>query len=262
MSFIDDYFLNPMGHYYTLLGVLVYAIIFVIAIYLVYKYILKRFRIAIDYIFILSLVPFIIFGGMTRALRDAEVYKGFLFVSPGIYVTIFFITLISLAFSILLQRKFKIPYWKTMIAIGTALVLLDAGLVALVGIQNWSALYIYPAFFALWAIVFLALHKFYPQYMSNINALALFSQMMDASQSFIGVAFFGYYQQMPIVSVATSFTGAWIIFPIKLLLVFALLWTLDRYSDNIEMNNWIKLAIIILGMPMGARGMSRVAMSV
>src|SRR3989338_1140506 len=101
MSFVDEFFLNPMGHFYTVPGMLVYAIVFIAALFLVYKYILKKSGMKIDLVFMLSLVPFIIFGGSTRALRDAGFYTGYFFVSPGIYVTVFFITLLSLGLAIL-----------------------------------------------------------------------------------------------------------------------------------------------------------------
>ncbi len=262
MSLIDDLFVSPMGHHYTLPAILLYGLLFVVAIYLVYTHILKRFKVRIDLVFILSLVPFIIYGGMTRALRDAGAYTGYFFVSPGIYITLFFITLASLTFSILIQRHFKISYWKSMVIIGSILILIDVALVASVGIKNLSAFYIFPGLFALWGVVFLILHKLYPQYLSNINALALFSQMMDASQSFSAVYFFGYSQQLPVVSGLTSIFGPFIIFPVKLLIVFGALWSIDKYSNDTELNNWIKLGIIILGMPMGFRGMLRIGMGV
>ena len=262
MSLIDDLFVGPMGHHYTIPAILLYGLLFIVAIYLVYIYVLKKIKVKVDLVFILSLVPFIIYGGMTRALRDAGTYTGYLFVSPGIYITIFFITLASLIFSILIQKHFKIQYWKLMVVIGSVLILIDGFLVASIGIKNLSAFYIFPGLFVLWGTVFLVLHKLYPQYLSNINALALFSQMMDASQSFSAVYFFGYSQQLPVVSGLTSIFGPWIIFPVKLIIVFAVLWSIDRYSNNTELNNWIKLGIIILGMPMGFRGMLRIGMGV
>lgn len=262
MSLIDELFMGPMGHHYTLPAILLYGLLFIAAIYLVYTFVLKKFKVKVNLVFILSLVPFIIYGGMTRALRDAGAYTGYLFVSPGIYITLFFITLASLIFSILIQRRFKISYWKPMVIIGSILILIDVILVASIGIKNLSAFYIFPGLFALWGTVFLLLHKFYPQYLSNINALALFSQMMDASQSFSAVYFFGYSQQLPVVSGLTSIFGSWIIFPVKLAVVFGALYAIDRYSMNTELNNWMKLGIIILGMPMGFRGILRIGMGV
>ena len=117
MDFINTYFIEPMGHYYTVPGTLVYAVLFIIAVFLVYKYFLKKLR--INEKFILSLLPFIILGGVMRSLEDAEFYSGYFFVSPGIYITVFFIALISLLFSIQLERHKKIEYWKKIYSMNT-----------------------------------------------------------------------------------------------------------------------------------------------
>lgn len=260
MGFIEDYFTSPMGYYYTIPGVLTYAVLFMVAAYIVYKHILKRFAIPIDTKFVVSLIPFIIFGGMTRALRDAEFYKGFLFVSPGIYLTVFLITSALLTISVFVQRKWGVPYWKTMLLAGSALVLFDALAVAMIGIARLSALYIFPAFFAAWGLAFFLIHKKLPRFMSDVNAVAMFSQMMDASQTFVAVTFFGYSQQMPMVSGLTHVFGAWVIFPVKLAITYAALLLIDKYAGNAGYSNWLKLMLIILGMPMGFRGMLRVAM--
>mgnify|MGYP001600313578 CR=1 FL=1 len=167
----------------------------------------------------------------------------------------------ALSVSVAVERKLKTPYWKTMLLIGAALVAFDAWGVAVVGIRNWDALYIYPAFFVAWGAVLAAALKAFSR-IGRVNALVLFSQMMDASQTFIGVSLFGYAQQMPVVSGLKYLAGAWAIFPLKLGLSAVILYAVDKYAGNEEYGNWIKLAIIILGMPMGFRGMLRVAMGV
>ncbi len=262
MGLIEDVFISPMGHHYTLPAILFYGLLFILAVYIVYFQILKRFNVKVDSVFIYSLIPFIIFGGMTRALRDSGAYTGYFFVSPGLYVTMFLVTLCSLASSILIQRKFRILYLKPMVAIGSLLILYDIFLVASIGIKNWSAFVIFPSLFVFWGAVFFLINKKYPEKLSNINALALFSQMMDASQSFSAVYFYGYSQQLPVVSGLTSIFGPFVIFPVKLAIVSLVLFAIDKYSKDLEMNNWMKLAIIILGMPMGFRGMLRIAMGV
>ncbi len=261
MGFIDEYFLNPMGHYYTVPAMLLYGALFVIAIYLSYKYILKKIGLKIDLIFIISLIPFIIFGGSARALKDGGFYTGFFFMSPGIYVTVFFITLLSLLVSILVQKKFKIAYWKLMVLIGSVLVLFNVFQVLSIGIQNMSAIYILLGLYFAWGLAFFGINKIYPK-LSIENSIVLFSQMMDATQTFIAVTVFGYGQQFPIVSGLTSLFGPWVIFPVKLIIVYTALYFLDKETSNSDMKNWIKIGIIILGMPMGIRGMLRLAMGV
>ncbi|MFZ3077390.1 MAG: DUF63 family protein [Candidatus Aenigmatarchaeota archaeon] len=261
MGLIEEYFSGVMGHHYTAVGILSYGIIFAAAVYLVYEYLLKRIGFRIDSKFMLSLVPFIIFGGITRALKDTNFYQGFFFMSPGIYITIFFITLLSLLLSIAAEKRFKKPYWIFMLGIGGALVLFDMIQVALIGIENWTAVVMILGLFAAWAAVFAGAHFLLPKF-SKINAGIAFSHAMDASQNFVGVAVFGYSAQMPLNFAAESFFGSWIIFPIKISVVLAVLLLIDKYSSDKEFNTWLKLAILILGLPMGFRGMLRVGMGV
>ncbi len=261
MAFVEEYFSSVMGHHYTLIGVLSYGIIFAVAVYLVYEYLLKRINFKIDNIFILSLVPFIIFGGVTRALKDANFYQGFFFMSPGIYITVFFITLLSLLLSIAAEKRFKKPYWIFMLGIGSALVLFDLAQVAFIGIENWTAVIMIVGLFGAWAAVFSGAHFLFPKF-GKTNAGVAFSHAMDASQNFIGTAFFGYAAQMPVNFAAESFFGSWIIFPIKIGVVLAVLLLIDRYSKDAEFNTWLKLAILILGLPMGFRGLFRIGIGV
>ncbi len=261
MGIIDEYFLSVMGHHYTLVGIATYGIIFAAAVYLVYEYLLKRINFKIDNVFMLSLVPFIIFGGITRALKDANFYQGFFFMSPGIYITVFFITLLSLLLSIAAEKKFKKPYWVFMLGIGSALVLFDLAQVALIGIENWTAAIMILGLFAAWAAVFSGAHFLFPRF-SKTNAGIAFSQAMDASQNFVGTVFFGYAAQMPVNFAAESFLGSWIIFPVKIGVVLAALLLIDRYSKDAEFSAWLKIAILILGLPMGFRGLLRIGMGV
>ncbi len=261
MGFVEEYFSGVMGHHYTFIGVLSYGIIFAAAVYLVYEHLLKRIGFRIDGRFMLSLVPFIIFGGTTRALKDANFYQGFFFMSPGIYITIFFITLLSLLLSIAAEKRFKKPYWIFMLGAGSALVLFDLAQVAFIGIENWTAIILILGLFGVWATVFSGTHFLLPKF-SKTNAGVVFSHAMDASQNFIGVAVFGYAAQMPVNFAAESFLGSWIIFPIKIGVVLAVLLLIDKYSSDREFNTWLKIAILILGLPMGFRGLFRIGMGV
>lgn len=262
MVFMEEYFSSVMGHHYTPIGILSYGIIFVIAVYLVYEYLLKRINFKIDNAFMLSLVPFIIFGGITRALKDANFYQGFFFMSPGIYITVFFITLLSLLLSIAAEKRFKKPYWIFMLGMGGALVLFDLAQVVLIGIENWTAVIMIFGLFAVWAAVFSGAHFLFPKKFSKTNAGVVFSHAMDASQNFVGVAVFGYAAQMPVNFAAESFFGSWVIFPVKIGVALAVMLLIDRYSKDAEFNTWLKIAILILGLPMGFRGMLRVGMGV
>ena len=75
---------------YTILSEITYGIILVIALYAIYK-LLKKLKITIDWRFCLALMPYILFGPVTRVLEDADYFNVpsvYWFISPLIYLQI------------------------------------------------------------------------------------------------------------------------------------------------------------------------------
>ncbi|MBC7107204.1 MAG: DUF63 family protein [Methanomassiliicoccales archaeon] len=107
-EFIYRYFWGPIesdkaGHPingiyegYNVLSTLVYGILLIFSIFIMYR-ICLHLRINIETAFIVAAIPFILFGGISRALEDACLFSGtiqYLFISPIIYI--FTIALFSL----------------------------------------------------------------------------------------------------------------------------------------------------------------------
>lgn len=75
---------------YTILSEITYGIILIISLFIIYN-ILKKLKIVVDWRFCLSLLPFIIFGPVTRVLEDTQYFEDpfvYWFISPLIYVQI------------------------------------------------------------------------------------------------------------------------------------------------------------------------------
>ena len=75
---------------YTIVSEITYGIILVIALYAIYK-LLKKLKITVDWKFCLALMPYILFGPVTRVLEDAEYFNEpviYWFISPLIYLQI------------------------------------------------------------------------------------------------------------------------------------------------------------------------------
>lgn len=259
-DFFQKYFIEPMGHYYTVPGTIVYAILFVIAVFLVYKYFLKK-RFKINERFMLSLLPFIILGGVMRSLEDAQFYSGYFFVSPGIYITVFFITLISLLFSVELEKYRKIEYWKTMLLIGSGFLFYNILQVILIGIVNWVAFFSIFALMLLWSAVFFPIQHLFSKYLSRTNYLILLSHLFDASASFVAVTFFSYSEQHVLPGFLFPIFGAWVLIPLKIIVVWPALYYIDKVKDK-GFRTWLKIAVLILGLALGTRDFLRVSMMV
>lgn len=261
MGILEDLFISPLGHHYTVPATLVYSLVFIVAVWAVHR-LLRRLAVPIDRHFILALLPFILLGGSLRALRDAQVLPAPFFVSPFIYGVLFLVTLGALLGSIALERRTRLQYWKLMAAIGAALFLAGLAVAASLGLARPLAPFVFGSFFLASGLLVFALRATLPRLFSPENSLAIFAQLVDASQSFTAVAFFGYAQQFPFVSSLTTLAGPWAIFPLKFAIAAGAVLAIDRWCADPELRTWLKIAIIILGLPMGVRGALRVTLGV
>ncbi|MCD6367664.1 MAG: DUF63 family protein [Candidatus Aenigmarchaeota archaeon] len=248
-----------MGHYYTLPATIVYAVLFSIAVFLVYKYILKKLNLKIDKVFMGSLVPFILLGGIMRSLEDVGFYSGYFFVSPGIYLTIFSIALTSLVVSLLLEKFVGLEYWKTMVAIGTFLCSVNMYFVLAMGIRAWNGVLMILGLVGMWSLFFWLVHMKFPKYLSFQNFLILLSHLFDGSSTFVALTFFGFGEQHVLPTFLISHTGPWIMFPLKILVVWPVLYYIDKIEDD-EFRIWLKIAVLILGLALGTRDMLKVGL--
>ncbi|EMR73420.1 putative membrane protein [Thermoplasmatales archaeon SCGC AB-539-N05] len=92
---------------YTLLSEITYGVILVAALYFIYK-LLKRLEIQIDWHFFLALLPYILFGPISRVLEDTGFFKApiiYFFISPLIYVQIAAYALFFLLIGFYFQKQ-------------------------------------------------------------------------------------------------------------------------------------------------------------
>lgn len=92
---------------YTILSEITYGVILVFALYGLYE-LLKKLEIRIDWYFCLALLPYILFGPVTRVLEDTNYFTDpyvYWFISPLIYFQTTFYVLIFLFFGYYLQKK-------------------------------------------------------------------------------------------------------------------------------------------------------------
>lgn len=255
-SWFSEKFLDPLCRYYTLENTIAYAVIFLVAIYGVYK-LLQRLKIRIDKHFFFGILPFIIYGGWTRALRDHGLYTGWQFCSPPIYFVMFAIVLSSLLLGLFLQKKFKIPYYKTMAAIGIILLLYNASITS---ISNYTAFFAILALAGFWLLLLLGANRLRPKLVSRENALITAAHLLDASASFMAIQFFGYYEQHVLPGFLIGIGGPWVLFPLKIAVVLPILIWIDRGEEDAFFRKFLKVIILILGLGLGIRDFLTVSM--
>lgn len=266
-DFIYTYFLKTMCYEYNVVNTIVYGLILIAAVFGIYK-LLEKLKIKIDRKLFYAVIPFIIFGGSARALRDhTEIGTIFqsvpqLFCSPIIYFVVFAIALGSLLLGISVQRRFKIEYWKTMAFIGIVILVYNIGNIR---IENWAAVAMITGLFVFWIVIFFGFSHFKPKILSRMNAGILSSHLLDASSTFTALTFFPYTEQHVLPSFLINLAGgpaagAWIMFPLKILVVGSVLFLLDKYSEDEQFKNFLKLIILILGLALGTRDFLTVSM--
>jgi uncharacterized membrane protein len=261
-DFINENFLNPLCHYYTTIGTITYGLILILAVLGTYK-LLKKLKIKIDKRFFLALLPFIIYGGWTRALRDYNlgIYgQNKLFCSPPIYFFIYAITLASLLLGLLIERKTKkVSYEKIMIVIGILFLLYDFSLTI---IKNFFGFSIILLLISAWSLMFYGIHKVKPKLLSKENAGIIVSHLFDASSTFTALTFFGFYEQhvLPNFFIRTLGLGSWTMFPLKIAVVWIVLYYIDKSKEDLFLKRFLKIIILILGLALGIRDFLTVSM--
>jgi len=263
-EFINENFLNPLCYYYTTIGTITYGLILIIAVLGTYK-LLKKLKIKIDRRFFLGLLPFIIYGGWTRALRDygLGIYdQNKLFCSPPIYFFIFILALASLLLGLLIERKTKkIRYEKVMLVIGILILLYN---LSLTEIKNFYGFSIITILIGIWFLIFYGIHRLKPELLSLENAGIIVSHLFDASSTFTALTFFGFYEQhvLPNFFIKTLDLGPWTMFPLKIIVVWAVLYYIDNSKEDKFMKKFLKIVILILGLALGVRDFLSVSMFV
>lgn len=291
-NFLGTYFIDPIlnGTGYNIYNTITYALLLVFFVYLVYR-MLKRLGILIDRKFFIGIVPFIALGGILRALEDyfaaSGVNKaladsaigGFIFssqsgefvnillITPVIYFTIFLLA----AASLLLSRKFMPgEYHKVWFASG-AIVCLAA--TAMMRFTNYQAALLMAGITAIWAVLFIAAKKAaimkglnkLGEFFSKENTFLLSVHMFDATTTFTAIQFYPYTEQHVLPGFLIGIFGPAVMFALKLTVVAFVLYYTDKElnrKDDIEKRNFIKIAILVLGLAPGLRNFLRLVMGV
>lgn len=144
-------------------------------------------KIKIDRRFAVAVAPYVVFGGTLRVLKDLGLLTSYWFVTPGIYFLVFFLTITILMFSLFLQKKLKVPYFKTLFTVGILLIALN---VSQIKIVNPNSFILTAVFFSPWVLFFYFFKKW-----SVENRIVTAVQVFDATTTATAMAFFGYGEQ-------------------------------------------------------------------
>jgi len=263
-DFIQTYYVTPLCSYYTTPATITYGILLAAAVFGTYR-LLKHLKVDINRNFVIGLLPFIIYGGWTRALRDYNIlYQGSIFCSPPIYFIVFLITLSSLLLGLLIQRiasKSKhakyFSYHKTMLGIGLSLLIFNALFTRIINSFAFSAI---VGLIIFWSFVFYLIHRINPAWLTKVNMGIIVAHLFDASSTFTALTYFQFFEQHVLPSFLINIFGPWIMFPLKIFVVWPVLVLIDRSKEDEYFKKFLKIIILILGLALGVRDFLSVSM--
>ena len=286
-----EWFVAPMmrNGWYNPVNTLVYSVILILAVFLVYK-MLKRMNIHIDRNFFIAILPFIFWGSSTRVLKDAATagalrmpelnafYGSPFFVTPGSYIITFSLALSVLLLSLLVQKlsRAKVPYWKLMFGIGIALCAFNIYLIPIMALEGFLMVI---GIASAWTLLFFGKWKLFRtdffkrnfkklkpekirEFWTAQNAGIMSAHMLDASATFVSLAFFGYLEQHVVPRLLIGLIGPASMFLLKLAIVIPVLYIIDRYAEEGDFKNFLKIVVLILGLAPGLRDALRLLVMV
>lgn len=269
---ITDFFINPIADRtgYNLVNTLFYAVLAIAAVYLLWL-VFRKSRIRIDNDFFYGVLSFVLFGSTARVVTDAVdagtltaatplhqlvlgtgLYQyGFLTVSPGIYVVVASLLLISIG---ILHHFQKMRYLKY---IGLALFAFHF-ILLLPFLQYW--MHAIPVL--LMAAIPLAIAYYY--FRDLPSAFVVGAQALDGAATFYIIDIFSpiagitYFEQHVISRAVGEFLDTYLLFYlIKIAIAFAAAYFVGKEKMPDEEKRFILLIFIIIGLAPGLRDLLR-----
>jgi len=277
--YIDKYYISGIINdtSYNPVDTLTYAIVLGISLFGVLK-LLEKLSVKIDPKFMISVTPYILAGSSLRVLEDLKVFTPplrYLFITPLIYFFMFAVTICILAISIYLERKGKIKdyhlffgyagvVWAffnivALLVIGSIENLYPAAVIMVLGIASTGIVY------------FISRQFNFTLLTDKVNISILFTHLLDASSTFIGMDWLNYYEKHVaptfFIDLAGNFTNhpSLVMYPLKLLVFIPVLYILDNKFEDEKEKKFIgimKLAILVLGLSPAVRNTLRILMGV
>jgi uncharacterized membrane protein len=285
-DFIYKYYIDPIktGQAYNVVDTLTYAIILVIGVYLLYRWLSSSTYMTdagfkFDERFILATVPYVILGGLVRVIEDTGMITGdwrFLLITPLIYFVLFFFTIGMMFLSRFLTLKGFTGSFIRFYAFAGTLAVVVATLILLAWSQTHHGVDLFIlAIIPLMAVTATAIVWGVMRYVLSwtyvndpVYLTLLFGQLLDASATSYGIDLHPsvqYVEQHVVGSALINMTGtAFVMFPLKLLVLFPAIYVMQLYRKEANPAFWhlVLLAMIVVGFAPGVRDMVRMVLYV
>lgn len=270
-TFLPDIIQTTFFSGYTVFNTIVYTLILVIFILAIIK-MFKKLEIDPLSIFY-SIIPFIFLGSSTRALVDNGILPKTVFlITPGLYILIGLITIVSFLFSIYLFNKKGVDYRYSLFSLG---VIFSLPNIIFFSNVNYTVLINVILTWILSSLIFIGI-VFLVLYIRNnifktedkinlskfiekikkykINFSIVLAHLFDASTTYVAVEYFNYVEQHVLPNAINQLFDTYLtLFPMKIIVIVAVLYIIDQYFDDLTIKNLLKLTVFVLGLAPGLR---------
>jgi uncharacterized membrane protein len=285
-DFIYKYYIDPirLGQPYNVVDTLTYALILVVGVYLLYRWLststwLSDIGFTIDATFILSTLPYVILGGVMRVIEDTGMITGdfkYLLITPLIYFVLFFFTIGMLFLSRYLTLQGLTKHYLTFYFWAGVLSVVVSSLILIAWSTTHHGIDFYVlAVIPLMAVTATALVWAFMRYVCRweyvrdpLYITLLFGQLLDASATSFGIDLhpaLQYMEQHVVGSNLIDLTGtAFVMYPLKLVVLFPAIYIMQLYRKEANTAFWhlVLLAMIVVGFAPGIRDMVRMVLYV
>ncbi len=271
---INEYYIDPILHDsgYNIVNTVTWAVVLGICVFLVIA-LLRRMKVNINEKLTVSVIPFILAGSSLRVIEDTGVLQqplAYLFITPNIYFLVFAITMCFLVIAKAVANIINRDTLTIFAFFGSIWFIFNMGY--LLYLKDIVHLWV-PVFVLLSAsgLVFVLYHVFrrigLPGFCDKVNLSIIGVHLMDASSTFSGVDFLGYYEKHVVPAFLIDMTNtAMVMYPLKLLIFLPIIYVLDTQFNEDDTSktlaNFLKLVIITLGLAPACRNTIRMMLGV
>ncbi|MBI5061029.1 MAG: DUF63 family protein [Candidatus Aenigmarchaeota archaeon] len=160
-------------------------------------------------------------------------------------------------------------YYKTWFTVGLILDIIFITFLLQNGIKNYFSISLVLGIAAAWWLIIFFFYKLrekiHANFLSRFNAFLLSVHMFDATTTFVALQYFPYYEQHVLSNFTIGIVGPAGQFLIKLPILLVVLYLLERElpkKEDENMKNFIKVAILILGLGPGLRNFLRLGLGI
>ncbi len=262
---------------YNPVDTVTYAILLGLSVFGVLR-LLEKLDVEIDTRFIAAVTPYVLAGSSLRVLEDSKVFTPplqYLFITPIIYFFMFAVTITLLTLAVTLERKGKIKDYHPFFGYaGVAWTIINvAVLLATRDIKNPvpAAAILMLGILSTGIVFFVSSRTNFSLLTNKLNISILFAHLLDASSTFVGIDWLGYYEKHVVPTFFIDLAGGYttypsaVMYPLKLMVFIPVLYMLDNKFDNDKekkLINLMKLAILVLGLSPATRNTLRLLVGV